>query len=95
MLKSKFYDIIKMDDIQVSIPKTSHFSVGTSPYYAHQHGLAIDIYQNLALKNYKVLSPVSGKVKKIKTLRAPKPMFPDGLNVDFLLLINNILVILL
>ena len=46
-----FYDIVKMVDLQVSIPETSHFSVGTSPYYAHQHGLAIDIYQNLFLEN--------------------------------------------
>ena len=59
---SEFYDIAKMDDIQVSIPKTSHFSIGTSPYYAHQHGLAIDIYHDLSLSNYEVLSPVSGKI---------------------------------
>ena len=78
-----------MDDIQISIPKTSHFSVGTSPYYAHQHGLAIDIYQNLALENYNVLSPVSGKVVKIKTLAAPKPKFPEGIDKDYLLLISN------
>ncbi len=89
MPKSKFYDIVKMDNIRVSILKTSHFSVGTSPYYAHQHGLAIDIYQNLTLKNYDVLSPVSGKVLKIKTLAAPKPKFPDGIDNDYLLLISN------
>ncbi|MFX1364780.1 MAG: hypothetical protein ACFFCE_17645 [Promethearchaeota archaeon] len=78
-----------MDDIQVSIPKTSHFSLGTSPYYAHQHGLAIDIYHDLALKNYEVLSPVSGKIIKIKSLQAPRPKFSDGLNVDYLILISN------
>ncbi|MFX1418357.1 MAG: hypothetical protein ACFE9N_05495 [Promethearchaeota archaeon] len=89
MAKSELYDIIKMDDIKVSIPQTSHFSIGTSPYYAHQHGLAIDIYHNLTLKNYEVLSPISGKVYKIKTLAAPKPKFPNGLDVDYLILISN------
>ncbi|MFX1569131.1 MAG: hypothetical protein ACFFCV_12270 [Promethearchaeota archaeon] len=89
MPKSEFYDIIKSDDIRVSIPKTSHFSIGTSPYYAHQHGLAVDIYQNLTLKSYDVLSPISGKIFKIKPLRAPKPKFPDGVDKDYLLLISN------
>ncbi len=89
MSTSEFYNIVKMDDIQISIPKTSHFSIGTSPYYAHQHGLAIDIYQKLELENYKVLSPVSGKILKIRKLVAPKPIFPEGIDKDYLLLISN------
>jgi hypothetical protein len=79
-----------MKDIQVSISETSHFSFGTSPYYAHQHGLAIDVYQDLNLKNYKVFSPISGRVLKIKTVAAPKPKFAKGLDVDFLILISNL-----
>ena len=86
---SEFYDIVKMDDIRISILKTSHFSIGTSPYYAHQHGLAIDIYQDLSLDNYEVLSPVFGKILKIKTLIAPKPKFVGGIDKDYLILINN------
>lgn len=89
MSKSEFYDIIKKDGISISIPKSSHFSIGTSPYYAHQHGFAIDIYQSLTLENYDALSPISGKIFKIKTLRAPKPKFPDGVDIDYLLLISN------
>ncbi len=89
MSKSEFYDIVKMDDLRISIPNTSHFSLGTSPYYAHQHGLAIDIYHNLTLKNYEVLSPISGKVLKIKTLKAPKPRFIDGIDLDYLILVVN------
>jgi hypothetical protein len=89
MSRSNFYEIVRMDNNRVSIPKSSHFSIGTSPYYAHQHGLAIDIYQNLTLENYNVLSPISGKVLKIRTLTAPKPKFPYGLDVDYLLLISN------
>jgi len=89
MNKSEFYNIVKMDDICVSIPQTSHFSVGTSPYYAHQHGFAIDLYQNLTLENYEAISPVSGKILKIKSLAAPKPKFPDGIDRDYLTLISN------
>jgi len=59
MTKSEFYNIVKMDDIRVSIPQTSHFSDGTSPYYTHQHELAIDLYQNLTLENYEAISPIN------------------------------------
>lgn len=89
MTKSEFYNIINKDNINVSIPQNSHFTVGTSPYYAHQHGLAIDIYHDLSLKNYDVLSPISGKVIKTKTLIAPKPKFFEGIKEDYLILISN------
>ena len=89
MSKSEFYNIINKDNINVSIPQNSHFTVGTSPYYAHQHGLAIDIYHDLSLKNYEVLSPISGKVIKTKTLIAPKPKFFKGIKEDYLILISN------
>ncbi|MFX0007644.1 MAG: hypothetical protein ACFFA7_11625 [Promethearchaeota archaeon] len=89
MSKSVLFDIIKMDNLCVSIPETSHFSLGTSPYYAHQHGLAIDVYHHLTLEDYDMLSPISGKVLKIKTLAAPKPRFVEGIDVDYLILIQN------
>ncbi len=89
MSKSDLYDIVNTKDALVSIPQTSHFTIGTSPYYAHQHGLAIDIYYNHSLENYEVLSPVSGKVLKTKTLSAPKPKFLNGVDKDYLILINN------
>ncbi|MFX1277782.1 MAG: hypothetical protein ACFFA3_00090 [Promethearchaeota archaeon] len=89
MRKSGFYDIVRTEYLHISLPETGHFSIGTSPYYAHQHGLAIDIYQNLSLENYEVLSPVAGKVLKIKPLIAPKPKFIGGIAKDFLILINN------
>ena len=78
MTKSEFYDIVKMDDVKVSIPQTSHFTIGTSPYYAHQHALGIDIYHSLSLDNYKVFSPISGEILKVKTLLAPRPKFVGG-----------------
>jgi hypothetical protein len=89
MTKSEFYDIIKMDEIQVSIPQTSHFTIGTSPYYAHQHALGIDIYHSLFLENYEVLSPISGEIIKVKTLVAPRPKFLRGIDKDYLILVSN------
>ena len=89
MTRSEFYNLVNMDGIRVSIPQASHFSIGTSPYYAHQHGLAIDIYPNLTLENIEILSPVSGKIQQIKKLRAPKSKFSDGVDVDYLILLNS------
>ena len=89
MPKTKTYDIIKTEDARVSILQGSHFTIGTSPYYAHQHGLAIDIYQNLSLDNYEVISPVSGKVIKTKKLIAPKAKFKGGIDNDYIIIIQN------
>lgn len=89
MAQLNFYDIVNMEHTRISIPHSSHFTMGTSPYYAHQHGLAIDIYHSLPLENYEVFSPVSGVIEKIKTLRAPKPRFIGGIDKDYLTLIRN------
>ena len=88
-MKLGFFNLITMENIKVSIPSFTHFSIGTSPYYAHQHALAIDIYQNLSLENYEVFSPVSGKVLKTKKLLAPKARFKGGIDNDYITLIQN------
>ena len=85
----KLYPIIQNEDIEVVFEEKSHFSIGTSPYYAHQHALAIDIYQNLELENYSVISPVEGEIIKIKELIAPRPKFPNGIAKDYLTLVRN------
>ncbi len=89
MPKTKTYDIIKTEDARVSIFQGNHFTIGTSPYYAHQHGLAIDIYQNLSLDNYDAISPVSGKVIKTKKLIAPRAKFKGGIDNDYIIIIQN------
>lgn len=89
MPKTKTYDIIKTEDTRVSILQGSHFTIGTSPYYAHQHGLAVDIYQNLSLENYDVVSPISGKVIKSKKLIAPKAKFKGGIDNDYIIVVQN------
>jgi murein DD-endopeptidase MepM/ murein hydrolase activator NlpD len=90
MVKSKFYNIVETEDILVSIPQESHFTIGTSPYYAHQHALGIDIYHSLHLGNYKVYSPISGEIIKTKTLLAPRAKFLGGINKDYLILVKNL-----
>lgn len=91
MPKRIYYDIVKSKELNVAILENSHFSIGTSPYYAHQYGLAIDIYQQIQLANYKVLSPVAGEIMDIKELKAPKPKFKEGINREYLILIKNML----
>lgn len=89
MLNSKLYPVVDQPHIKVYILETSHFSIGTSPYYAHQHAIGIDIYDQLTPQNYKVLSPVAGKVLQIKELRAPKPRFNCGIDREYLTIIQN------
>ncbi len=90
MPKTKTYDIIKTEDARVSILQTSHFTIGTSPYYAHQHGLAIDIYSDLSLFEHENVSPVSGKIIKTKKLIAPKAKFKGGIDNDYIIIIQNL-----
>jgi len=89
MSSQEFYDIILQKNLKVSLLKNSHFTLGTSPYYAHEHGLALDIYHDLSLVNYDVLSPISGKVLKTKKLIAPKAKFKGGIDNDYITLIRN------
>jgi hypothetical protein len=84
-----FFEIVKDDQIEIVIPEDSHFSIATSPYYAHQHGLAIDIYHRISIENYGVVSPIGGIVDDIREFAAPEPRFTNGINKEYLLLIKN------
>jgi hypothetical protein len=85
----KLYDIIQTEDANVAIEEDSHFTIGTSPFYAHQHGLAIDIYQHLQLDNYCAISPIDGDIIKVRELIAPKAKFSNGIAKDYLTLVRN------
>ncbi len=89
MVYSEFIEIIENNKFEISIPRKSHFSIATSPYYAHQHGLALDIYHQISIDNYPVISPVAGKIINIKQLSAPKPKFQKGIAKEYLILIEN------
>lgn len=89
MAGHEFVTIIESDIARIAMPRTAHFSLGTSPYPAHENGLAIDIYQELKLGNYEVLSPVEGEVLEIREMLAPKPKFNEGIDMEYLTLISN------
>ena len=90
MKPSNFYNIITSQGLEIAIEGTSHFTLGTSPYYSHQNGLAVDIYQQFSLESYEVLSPISGEVEKTKEMRAPKPKFLNGTDKEYLIIISNL-----
>jgi len=90
MGNSEYIEIIKNNKFEISISRKSHFSIATSPYYAHQHGLALDIYHQISIENYHVISPIAGKIINIRHLYAPKPKFQKGVAKEYLILIENI-----
>ena len=89
LLNSKLYPLVFEPNVKIYASESSHFSIGTSPYYAHQHAVGIDIYDQLTLENYEVVSPVSGTVLQIKEMRAPQPKFKEGCDTEYLTVIQN------
>ncbi|MFO8017302.1 MAG: hypothetical protein R6U96_01585 [Promethearchaeia archaeon] len=86
---SNFVTLIKSDTLQISLQGISYFSFATSPYHAHQHGVALDIYQDLSLKNFTAFSPVTGEVIDTRILKAPTPGFEGGISNEYVILIKN------
>ncbi len=63
--------------IDIHAPKDAYFSYFNSPYIGHDIGSAIDIYPRHQEWNGDIVSPVSGKVTKIRRMRMGKPkQFP-------------------
>ncbi|MFW9930693.1 MAG: M23 family metallopeptidase [Candidatus Thorarchaeota archaeon] len=89
MSNSKLYPLIYESNVEIYALKNSHFTIGTSPYYAHQNAVGIDIYEQMSIENYEVISPVSGKVLQIKEMQAPKPRFKGGIDNEYLIIIQN------
>ncbi len=59
-------------DISIHAPDDAYFSYFNSPYVGHSLGTAIDIYPRHQEWGGPVLSPVSGKVVKIRKMRMGK-----------------------
>lgn len=89
MSMKNFISLVQENNIRIYLPKHAHFSFATSPYHAHQHGVALDIYQDLSLTNFTALSPIKGKVIKTRALRAPTPRFQGGISKEYVTLIEN------
>lgn len=89
MYRPKLFPLVYQPNVKIYASENSQFSVGTSPYYAHQQAVGIDIYDHLTLQNYEVVSPVSGTVLQIKKMRAPQPKFKGGCDKEYLTVIQN------
>lgn len=89
MSKSRFIPVVDQPNIKIHLSEHDHFSIGTSPYYAHQNAIAMDIYHQISIDSYSVVSPISGKVLQIKELKAPKARFRDGVDREYLTIIEN------
>ncbi|MHA3963250.1 MAG: M23 family metallopeptidase [Candidatus Thorarchaeota archaeon SMTZ1-45] len=59
--------------ISIQAPEDAYFSYFNSPYVGHDIGSAIDIYPRHQVWYGDVVSPVSGKVVKIKKMRMGQP----------------------
>lgn len=86
---SNLYPLIYESNVEIYALEHSHFTIGTSPYYAHQNAIGIDIYEQMTIENYEVVSPVSGKILQIKEMQAPKPRFKGGIDKEYLTVIEN------
>ncbi|MFW9808555.1 MAG: hypothetical protein ACFFE6_04150 [Candidatus Thorarchaeota archaeon] len=63
--------------IRIHAPEDAYFSYFNSPYIGHDIGSAIDIYPRHQKWNGDIVSPVSGKIVRIKKMRMGKPrQFP-------------------
>jgi len=89
LISLKLFPIVNQSHIKVFASETSHFSIGTSPYYVHQYAIGIDIYDQLNIHNYEVLSPVSGTVLQIREMRSPKQKFEGAIDKEYLTIIQN------
>ena len=89
MSKSRLIPVVDQSNIKIYLSEHNHFSIGTSPYYAHQNAIAMDIYHRITIENHNVVSPISGKVLQIKELKAPKARFKNGIDREYLTIIEN------
>lgn len=89
MSNSKLYPLVYEPHVKIYVSETSYFSIGTSPYYAHKFAVGLDIYEQISIQNYDVLSPVAGQVLQIKEMRAPQPKFKGGIDKEYLTVIQN------
>ncbi len=65
--------------IDLHAPDDAYFSYFNSPYIGHDMGSAIDIYPRHQEWNGEVLTPVSGKIVKIKKMKMGQPKkFPTN-----------------
>ncbi|MEM3654117.1 MAG: hypothetical protein QW723_05335, partial [Candidatus Bathyarchaeia archaeon] len=85
----EFKHIAESMNVKIYASKENFISFFNSPYYAHKHALALDIYT--IKRDYKepVLSPVNGKVVSINCFKTPKPKNFVASEKDYIIAIES------
>ena len=82
----KFISIASSDGIEVKTGSEGFLSFSNSPYYSHEHGVAVDLYP---LKNRKTAySPIDGVVIGKCSVRSPHPRHFQASETEHLLIIE-------
>ncbi|MFX1484076.1 MAG: hypothetical protein ACFFCP_12925 [Promethearchaeota archaeon] len=69
--------------IEIHAPDDAYFSYFNSPYISHSQGSSIDIYPFHQLWSGEVVSPVSGKIVKIREMKMGRPKSFPTEDFDF------------
>jgi len=72
--------------VRVFAPCRGFVSFTNSPYYSHEHGLAVDIYPLTV--EAKAFSPVQGGLVEVFTVRSPRPKQFKAVDEERLLIIR-------
>jgi len=72
------YAIGEAKGIKLYSPKDAYFSFFNSPYFGHSHATAIDIYPHHQIWGGSIVSPIRGKIVRVKkTKMGKKKVFPS------------------
>jgi hypothetical protein len=74
-LSSVFVPVATSHGIEIFAPETGYISFFNSPYYSHQHALAVDIYPNTEAFIRSAPSPVEGTILHVYEAESPRPRY--------------------
>jgi len=86
ILCTNFVPIASTGGVTIFSPSKSSVSFTNSPYYSHEHGLAVDIYPHL--DGTTALSPVNGEIVEIFTARSPRSKYFQAIEEEKVLIIR-------
>ncbi len=85
-LPRSFLPIASSGNVTVFAPSSSLVSFTNSPYYAHEHGSAVDIYP--LSPHTDAISPVRGELINLFTVRSPSPIYFPAAEEEKLLIVR-------
>ena len=75
--------------ISIHASEGSMISLHDSPYYSHDHGLAVDLYSSDLRLGESALSPVDGIVRCIRRFKSPRSRWFEAAEFEPLILIES------